>query len=35
MRKPVLTGIFGIMLSFCSQVPVFAAETARSPTSTR
>ena len=29
MRKPVLAGIFGIMLSFCSLVSVFAAETVK------
>ena len=29
MRKPGLAGIFGIMLSFCSQAPVFAAETVK------
>jgi branched-chain amino acid transport system substrate-binding protein len=29
MRKSVLAGIFGVTLSFCSLVPVFAAETVK------
>ena len=29
MRKPALDGIFGIILSFCSLVPVFAAGTVK------